>query len=187
MKSILEVMVADHEKIVKLLHDVRKSVVLDNKILKKSFETFYWELEKHIFTEEKIIFTSYKPEDFNEGYKMVPNLMKEHNIIYKKLNEMRKKINSNKPCDFQEFKDILFKHKCFEEGHLYQKLDQELDLKTKKMMIDRINEFKTTDGSLKKINIKCSECGKKIGIFKGYHHSKLEKRWFFCNECYNKI
>ena len=187
MKSILEVMTTDHEKIIDLLNNIEKCMDLDNRTLQKTFEEFYWELQKHIYTEEKIVFISYEPKDYEEGYKMVPNLMKEHNVIYNKLNEMKKSIKSDKTCDFQGFKDIMIKHKNFEEHHLYPVLDQELHDSVKKSMIDQINEFKVKDGTLKKVSINCSECGKKIGIFKGYHHSKLEKRWFFCSKCYDKL
>lgn len=187
MESISKVMARDHDKIVKLLNDLGKCIDLDKQILKKAFETFNWELEKHIFTEEKIVFISYEPEDYEEGYKMVPQLMKEHDIIYNKLKEMRKSINFDESCDYEEFKDFLLKHKDFEESSLYPVLDEELDETTKNLVIDRINEIKIFDGSLRKIKVKCSECGKKIGVLTGYSHSRLEKRWHLCSECYDKI
>lgn len=187
MKSISKVMARDHDKIVKLLNDFSKCIDLDKQILKKAFETFNWELEKHIFTEEKVVFTSYRSEDYEEGYKMVPQLMKEHDIIYNKLKEMRKCINSDESCDFKEFKIILLKHKDFEEKDVYPILDQELDETTKKMIIDHIDEIKIEDSSLRNIKVKCSECGKKIGLFTGYHHPKLDKKWHLCSECYDKI
>ncbi len=187
MKSIQKVMVRDHDKIVKLLTELGKCIDFDKKILKRAFESFNWELEKHIFTEEKIVFISYEPEDYEEGYKMVPQLMKEHDQIYNKLKEMRNSIISGKFRDYQGFKDLLLKHKNFEEKSLYPILDEELDETTKKLVIDRINEIKIFDDSLRNIKIKCSECGKKMGILTGYHHSKLEKRWHLCSECYDKI
>ena len=187
MESISKVMTRDHDKIVKLLNDFGKCIELEKQTLKKAFDTFTWELEKHIFTEEKVVFISYKPEDYEEGYKMVPQLMKEHDIIYNKLKEMRKSINFDESCDYQEFKDFLLKHKDFEESSLYPVLDQELDETTKKMLINRINEIKIRDGSLKNIKVKCSECGKKLGIMNGYYHTKLDKKWHFCSECYDKI
>ena len=187
MESISKVMARDHDKIVKLLNDLGKCIDLDKQILKKAFETFNWELEKHIFTEEKIIFISYESEDYEEGYKMVPQLMQEHDIIYNKLKEIRKSINFDESCEYEEFKDFLLKHKDFEERSLYPVLDEELDETTIKLIINRINEIKIIDGGLKNIKIKCSECGKKMSIFTGYHHSKLEKRWHLCSECYDKI
>jgi len=187
MDTISKVMIRDHDKIVKLLNDLGNCIDLDKQILKKALEAFNWELEKHIFTEEKSIFISYQSKDYEEGYKMVPRLMKEHDIIYDKLKEMRKSINFDKSCDYEEFKDFLLKHKDFEESSFYPILDEELDENTKKIVIDRINEIKIMDSGLKNIKINCSECGKKIGILKGYYHPKLEKRWLLCRVCYDKI
>jgi iron-sulfur cluster repair protein YtfE (RIC family) len=85
-------MARDHDKILKLLNDFGDCIGLEKQVLRRAFDVFNWELEKHIFTEEKVIFTSYEPTDYEEGYKMVPQLMKEHDIIYKKLKEMHKNI-----------------------------------------------------------------------------------------------
>ncbi len=187
MENISEIMARDHDVMIDLLNEFSECMDQESQIKKKAFEKFLWEIEKHIFTEEKVVFTLYTPEDFKEGYRMVPQLMKEHDIINKKLNEMRKNIYAGKPCDSQGFKDILVKHKDFEERSLYPILDEGLDEKAKEMIINRINEIKITDGSIKNIKIQCAECGKKLGYFKGYHHSKLEKKWILCSECYDKI
>jgi len=187
MENISEIMARDHDVMIDLLNEFSECMDHESHIQKKAFEKFLWEIEKHIFTEEKVVFTLYTPEDFKEGYKMVPQLMKEHDIINKKLNEMRKNIYAGKPCDSQGFKDLLVKHKDFEERSLYPLLDEALDEKAKEMIINRINEIKITDGSIKNIKIQCAECGKKLGYFKGYHHSKLEKKWILCSECYDKI
>ena len=134
-KIISKVMTRDHDKIVRLLNDFGKCIELEKQTLKKAYETFTWELEKHIFTEEKVIFTKYEPEDEKEGYEMIPQLMQEHNEIYKKLMEMKKSIKYSKSCDFKEFKKMMIKHKDFEENSVYPKLDQELDEKTKKRLV----------------------------------------------------
>lgn len=189
MKSmtISEVMEEDHDKIEKLLNDFGKCIEFDKKTLKKAYEKFTWELEKHLFTEEKVIFTAYEPEDYLEGYKMIPRLMQEHDTIYKKLKGMNKLIKSNKQCNFQEFKDIFTKHKDFENEQVYPKFDQELDETTKEMIIKRMKEVKLTENGLKNLRFECSECGKKIGLINSYYNSKLSKRWIFCSRCYDKI
>ena len=81
----------------------------------------------------------------------------------------------------------MLREKDFEESSVYPKLDQELDETTKKMIINRIDEVKITDNGLRKIKGKCYECGKKLGILNGYHHLKLDKKWLFCSECYDKL
>ena len=154
LETISQVMLMDHGKIVKLLNDFGKCLDLDKQTLKKAFEIFRWELEKHIFTEEKVIFISYEPEDQEEGYTMIPQLMTDHKKIYDKMKEIQKSIKSDKTCNFQDFKELMIKHKDFEENFLYPKLDQELDETTKEMIVKRIKEIKLEDNGLKKIKVK---------------------------------
>ena len=144
MKSteITDQMVKDHGKIVKLLNDVEKVIDQERDLVStmKVFDKFDWELEKHFFTEEKAIFTSYEPENVTTGYEMLPELIKEHNEILNNLRVMRRNIKKQRPFDFHSFKVILMKHKKFEEKEVYPKLDQELDTSEKKVIIQRINE-----------------------------------------------
>jgi len=143
MKSlaILELMVQDHGKIVTLMKDVEKNLGKDLVSLMKIFDTFAWHIEKHIFTEEKAIFESYNPTNITEGYKMVPQLIKEHNEILNTLRLMRKDIMWNRPFNFGEFKETLMVHKTFEEASLYPKLDQELSTEQKAEIVKRIREI----------------------------------------------
>jgi iron-sulfur cluster repair protein YtfE (RIC family) len=139
--SILELMTADHAKILKLIHDVEKSIGIELVSLMKVFDTFEWELEKHIFTEEKAIFTSYSPQNIVEGYKMVPELVQQHNDILNRVRVMRKDLMWNKPIKFHEFKELIMAHKTFEEVSLYPKLDQELTTQQKQDIINKIREI----------------------------------------------
>lgn len=139
--SILELMTADHAKILKLIHDVEKSLGIELVSLMKVFDTFEWELEKHIFTEEKAIFTSYSPKNIVEGYKMVPELVQQHNDILNRVRVMRKDLMWNKPIKFHEFKELISAHKTFEEVSLYPKLDQELTTQQKQDIINKIREI----------------------------------------------
>jgi len=186
-ETILEVMIKDHDKIVKLLNSFEKCLYQDKLILEKIFNEFFWELEKHLFTEEKVIFTMYEPEEQVEFHSIIPRLIKDHDLIYNKLKEMKKSIKSHKECNYQDFHNIFLKHKNFEEESFYSKLDETLDEKTKKFIINRIKEIKIFDKSLRSIKLQCSECDKKLLILEGYHHPKLEKRWLFCKTCYDKI
>jgi hemerythrin superfamily protein len=139
--SILELMTVDHARILKLLHDVEKSIGIELVSLMKVFDTFEWELEKHIFTEEKAIFTSYNPTNVLEGYKMVPELIKQHNEILNRMRVMRKDLLWNKPVKYDEFKDLIMDHKTFEEESLYPRLDQELTVPQKEEIIKKIREI----------------------------------------------
>ncbi len=134
-------MTADHTKILKLLHDVEKSIGIELVSLMKVFDTFEWELEKHIFTEEKAIFSSYNPKNISEGYKMVPELVQQHNVILNQVRVMRKELMWNRPVKYQEFKELIMAHKTFEEASLYPKLDQELTVVQKEEIINKIREI----------------------------------------------
>lgn len=131
----------DHGKIVKLLLDVEKSIGMELISTMKVFDTFEWELEKHIFIEEKAIFTSYKPTNIVEGYKMVPELIQQHNDILNRLRVMRKNLMWQRPIDYDDFKELILAHKTFEEASLYPKLDQELDVAQKEEIMKKIREI----------------------------------------------
>ena len=143
MKStaILDLMVKDHAHLVGLLNTVETNMETERQILLEAVDKFNWHLEKHIFTEEKAIFTQYSPTNVTEGYAMVPNLIKEHNVILNKMDLLRKDIIKQRPIDFNSFKELLINHKNFEEEKVYPQLDQELDEIQKQRIIDRIKEI----------------------------------------------
>jgi iron-sulfur cluster repair protein YtfE (RIC family) len=143
MKSIaiLDLMIKDHGKIVKLLLDVEKSIGMELISTMKVFDTFEWELEKHIFIEEKAVFSSYKPTNIVEGYKMVPELIQQHNDILNRLRVMRKNLMWQRPIDYDEFKELIMAHKTFEEVSLYPKLDKELNVSQKEEIMKKIREI----------------------------------------------
>jgi hemerythrin superfamily protein len=139
--AILDLMMKDHGKIVTLLLDVEKSIGMELISTMKVFDTFEWELEKHIFIEEKAIFSSYKPTNIVEGYKMVPELIQQHNDILNRLRMMRKNLMWQRPIDYNEFKELIMAHKTFEEASVYPKLDQELDESQKEEIMKKIREI----------------------------------------------
>jgi len=140
--DILQRMIDDHIKIEKLMDNLEKDIDKDYEIIKKSFTKFEWNLEKHIFVEEKVIFTNYNPENVTEGYQMLPELTKQHNFILNQLSNWRKElVNKRKIDGFFKFKKVLINHKDFEENEVYPKLDQSLTESNKKHIIDRLNEI----------------------------------------------
>jgi len=143
MKStaILDLMLQDHGKLIHLLSTVEKTVGSDILTVMNAFDTFEWTLQKHFFTEEKAIFTSYNPVNVQVGYKMVPELIKEHNQILNAVEVMRRDLLKQKPYSFSAFKESLMKHKHFEEEQLYPKLDQELSQEQKNSIVSRIKEI----------------------------------------------
>ncbi len=140
--DILPRMVEDHCKLEKLLIKLEEDSKKEYSEMVKTFHNFEWELEKHIFVEEKAIFKSYNPEDVSEGYKMLPTLTKQHNVILNNLNNWRDDIRNNRILkDIYSFKEFLIKHKNFEEKEVYPKLDEGLTEERKKHIIDRIEQI----------------------------------------------
>jgi len=140
--SILELMIKDHCKTENLINDLEEKTTQDFNSMVRSFNKFEWELEKHIFTEEKAIFTSYSPEDVAEGYKMLPELTKQHNYIINTLNNWREDIRKKRIItDVYSFKEFIIKHKNFEEEKVYPKLDEALPEEEKRNIIVKINEI----------------------------------------------
>ena len=140
--SILKLMIRDHFKIEALIKKLEETTKEDFESMSKAFNKFEWELEKHIFTEEKAIFTSYNPDDITEGYKMLPELTKQHNFIINKINNWRKGIQNQKMItDIYSFKVYLIRHKNFEEENVYPKLDQSLPEDDKRHIVAKINEI----------------------------------------------
>lgn len=140
--NIVTVMVKDHRKIEQLLENFEASIDKDYKTMVKAFNDFEWHLEKHIFVEEKAIYTQYSPEDVASGYKMLPTLTKQHNYIVNKLAVWRKDVrNKRNITDFNNLKEFIIRHKNFEEKDVYPLLDQVLDEEQKTQILQKINEI----------------------------------------------
>jgi hemerythrin-like domain-containing protein len=140
--SITKLMIKDHCKIEDLINKLEEKTKEDFESMAKAFNDFEWELEKHIFTEEKAIFTSYNPEDVIEGYKMLPELTKQHNFIINTLNNWRDDIRKKRTLsDVYSFKEFIINHKDFEEEKVYPQLDEGLSEEQKRHIIAKINEI----------------------------------------------
>jgi hypothetical protein len=112
--SILSLMIKDHRKLEQLINDLEEKNKGDFDEMRKAFHKLEWELEKHIFIEEKAIFTDYSPEDVTEGYKMLPELTNQHNFIVNKLNNWREDVRKRHMlADVYSFKEFIIKHKTF--------------------------------------------------------------------------
>lgn len=140
--SILKLMIKDHSKLVNLINNLEEKSKEDFESMKDTFTKFEWELEKHIFIEEKAIFTDYNPDDITEGYKMLPQLTKQHNYIINTLNNWRNDVQKRRIItDVNSFKEFLINHRSFEEEKVYPRLDESLLEKQKKHIIKKINEI----------------------------------------------
>ena len=140
--NISDLMSSDHCRLSKMLDEFKNSIGSDGQ--KSNFHDFRWELEKHLFIEEKAIFTFAHPED-KDDFKAIPELEREHDIILDFLDKIERGINEGKNQEAREYvegmSDFLAKHRKFEDSEIYPKLDVELSEEQKKIITKRIMDL----------------------------------------------
>ncbi len=104
----------------------------------KLFYQFKWELEKHFFTEEKAIFF-FINDDTKNSNEMKLKLMKEHDKILTNLKEIENNLKNKKDLEILDFRELLVRHKKFEDETFYPTLDQDLDENKKKDIMNRLS------------------------------------------------
>ena len=138
MEEISDLMRKNHYRIEQLLKEFKTIYEKNPKLIFSSFDKFKWELEKHLFIEEKAIFIFYSPKD-SEDFDTIPNLVQEHRKMLELLNKIENNLK-DKNVDISELLKLLIKHRNFEDGTLYPKLDRELEDSKKKIIIERLTE-----------------------------------------------
>lgn len=140
--DIVEILSKDHCKIDRLLSDFRTNPSSPDS--GKKFEKLRWKLEKHLFLEERAVFTFLRLED-NEDFAAIPELEREHDKILEMLDVIEKdlgrKDRENLTENVTELCNLLIKHKSFEDEKIYPKLDVELNERQKKIITKRLGEF----------------------------------------------
>jgi hemerythrin-like domain-containing protein len=140
--EILDLMVQDHAKLIKYLSAVEKNLKENPASLLSSFYSFEWHLQKHIFVEERAIFSFYNPSYVGTMYEKISDIKKQHNSILKKLDSLKNDLKNQDPLFITDFKRILVKHKNYEETNIYPVLDQEITEGEKRFIMGRIREIK---------------------------------------------
>ena len=135
--SIIGLMLKDHEKIVDYLNKVEEEGHPDI----EAFLKFEWHLKKHIFIEEKAIFISYQPSDDSEEERIFNKLSKEHTVIMDLLDKILEESFPRGNANFNKLKRLLAVHKKFEENEVYPKLEEKLNEKNKRDIIEKITEI----------------------------------------------
>ena len=137
MKSIKEIMDGEHLKILRLLKEFKNQLNEDRENASKIFNNLYWNLEKHFFIEEKVIFSIFslsKPEKDNDG---LLKLLKEHKDILFLVERIQNDIDDIGQ-ESEELKETLINHVKFEDEIFYPRLDKELDELEKQLIFERV-------------------------------------------------
>lgn len=140
-ESIADLMIKHHSVIRKSLNELKSSFEEDDENIADYFNAFRWELEKHIFIEEKAIFYYCGECDEPNIHNIIANIMNDHSQMIQILTEMGNSLLKKKKPDILPFIKILGQHSSFEDKELYPLLDRVLSSEEKKKILDRIEGF----------------------------------------------
>jgi iron-sulfur cluster repair protein YtfE (RIC family) len=133
-KTIKEIMTKEHAKILDLLASFEKDK------LKYSLNLFKWQLEKHFFVEEKVVFRVYLSSS-DADLENLTKLLKDHKDILWSLKKIEETFSQNNFLELYELKKNLVLHTSFENNVFYPRLDTELSQDQKDIIMERSEEI----------------------------------------------
>jgi len=139
LKLISEIMMKEHRKIDSMLEDFEKLENTNYKESKIAFSIFKWNLDKHFFIEEKVIFHIYNSST-EENFDVI-NLLKDHKDIQWLVSKIEESLKTNLKPSILELKKSLKAHAGLEDQIFYPKLDKELNVEEKSMILERVEEI----------------------------------------------
>tara|TARA_Y100000310_G_C20624302_1_gene785017 strand:- start:897 stop:1325 length:429 start_codon:yes stop_codon:yes gene_type:complete len=139
MESIERLMLKEHKRLNKCLEDVEKNIE-DYEKTKLSFNKCKWNLEKHFFVEEKVIFDNFVSMSGQETTDTF-HLLEDHVRIIELLKKLEQRLEKKIKPDTNLLRNVLSTHRKFEEEDFYPNLDDKLTLEQKKQMAKKIREI----------------------------------------------
>jgi len=138
-KTITEIMIGEHGKIDSMTEEVEKLSAGDLGKAREAFNKFKWNLEKHFFVEEKVVFNAYNSvsEDSEDAFR----ILKEHKDLLWSVKKIEEALSGNARPDFSGIKKELRAHADFEDKIFYPKLDEQLSDELKEVVKDRAGEI----------------------------------------------
>jgi iron-sulfur cluster repair protein YtfE (RIC family) len=135
--TIENLMLGAHANINRFLREFETLNASDLDKARELFERFKWNLEKHFFLEEKIIFNTFV-SIFGEETEHTFELLKDH----VEITQLIKKIEKNLPDTslLEELKTLIKAHVHFEDTVFYPNLDEVLTPMQKKEVIEKTKE-----------------------------------------------
>lgn len=136
-KQIFKIMVKEQEIIENFLDNFQKISKKDLKAAEKIFQVFIWNIEKHMFFEEKVFYSIYSV--WNGDKEEIFKILKNHEDIYSLIKDIDE-------SDFDEsyissLKEFLKEHFAFEKIILYPKLEKVLNKEQKELFLERAEEI----------------------------------------------
>jgi hemerythrin superfamily protein len=127
VNTLSQAMVRDHSNIERLLEQWMAHPD------RRTYNLFYWNLEKHIFTEEKAIFTHINTSNDNIQ-RQLDRTMREH----EKLLKQAKLVDISSDDAIRSFRKVLITHKRWEDDRLYPMLDEMLSPQEILEIVERV-------------------------------------------------
>ena len=139
-KTITKIMCKEHDRIDGLLEEIGRLVDSDRERALEIFNQFKWNLEKHFFVEEKVIFSVYEAATEEESHDTL-ELLKDHKEILYLVFKIEDRLKEGFKVDVSELIGQLKAHTRFENEVFYPKLDENLNDIQKALIFDRAEEI----------------------------------------------
>jgi len=148
MKTIVETVAEEHRRINEISEELRSKLydLSENpkesevKELLSIFLKLKWNLEKHMFVEEKVMINSYISR-LNDGKsETASHIVKDHREIIEFLVKIEEKIRDGRKPSIDSLMALISGHEKLEEKIFYPKLDEELTTEEKEIIINRSEE-----------------------------------------------
>ncbi|MDP7521208.1 MAG: hemerythrin domain-containing protein [Candidatus Pacearchaeota archaeon] len=139
LQSIEKLMLKEHKRLDKFLDDFERDLD-DFEKTKKNCDCFKWNMEKHFFVEEKIIFDSFvdiSGQETNDTF----HLLEDHVRIIQILKALEDKLKQKIKPKLEYLRRVIKTHRDFEDEDFYPKLDKRLSDEQKEQVAERIKEI----------------------------------------------
>lgn len=138
MESITFLMLEEHRRIRRIFNEFEKEGDLEKR--KLLCDRFKWAIQKHIFVEEKAIF-SFSQDIAGQLVSDIFKLMDEHGELLNIITGIEEGLDENAAPSVHDLRELLQAHEGFEEEKFYPKLDHMLNNQQKTELIERIKEI----------------------------------------------
>jgi len=132
-------MMQDHLKINNLIIKIKNTISSSIKDSQYMFIKLKWNLEKHFYIEEKVIFYIYSSSQ-QEEIQNLNKILNEHKDILLLIKKIDNNFNKSQAL-FDNLKDILSIHARFEDEIFYPRLEEELPQDQKQLILERCKIF----------------------------------------------
>ena len=138
-EPLTDLMMREHRRLEEMLENVSLMVNEHPDKVAEAFNTFKWNMEKHLVIEEKAIFhiEGLSGTELNDTFK----LMQDHGVIMGLMKKIEQSIKNKDFSEIEKLIEILDEHANFEDQGFYPNLDKKLSADRKKEILERVNEI----------------------------------------------